>query len=47
MTEEDTTVMTACGVPSIRQSDEVACVMGEHGPLGLSGHTQLKFIGLA
>ncbi|MFO0699255.1 MAG: hypothetical protein U0236_08505 [Nitrospira sp.] len=47
MTQEDTAVMPARSVPGVRQADEVACVMGEDGPPGLSGHTQLEFIGLA
>lgn len=47
MTQENTTVMKARSVPCVRQMDEVACVMGEDGPLGLSRHTQLKLIGLA
>lgn len=47
MTQEDPAVMTARSVPGLRQMDEVACVMREHSPVGLGGHTQLKFIGLA
>ena len=46
MAQEDTTVMKTRNVPCVRQMDEVACVMGEDGPLGLSCHQQLKFIGL-
>ncbi len=39
--------MTARSVPFVRQMNEVACVMGEDGSLGLSSPTQLKLIGLA
>ena len=47
MTQENATMMTARSLPFVRQMDEVACVVGEDGPLGLSSHTQLKLIGLA
>lgn len=44
MTQENTTVTKACRVPFICKTDEVACVVGEDAPLGLSGNTQLRLI---
>ena len=47
MTQQNTTVRKTCRMPFIRKTDEVACVVGEDAPLGLSGKTQLRLIGLA